>query len=56
MLEASAKAQSCPKARKKAGIGLFLYGRNRICRWMIKTAMHVFGLGMENEYEKNLQI
>ena len=40
----------------KAGIGLFLYGRNRICRWMIKTAMHVFGLGMENEYEKNLQI
>lgn len=40
----------------RAGTGLFLLGRNRICRWMMKTAMHVLRLGMENEYEKNLQI
>lgn len=42
-------------AMAKAGVELFLCGRSRIHRWVLQWVIHLFGLGMENEYERNLQ-
>ncbi|MEY8324085.1 glycosyltransferase family 2 protein [Lachnospiraceae bacterium 54-11] len=40
----------------KASVGLFLCGRSRLQRWAVQSIIHILKLGMENEYEKNLQI
>lgn len=50
-----AKRHSRKFAMAKAGAELFLCGRSKLHRWAVKSVIRIFGLGMQNEYERNLE-